>query len=352
MSCIGVKLKKTMQASRLLSMLMLLQSRGRMSAPALAQVLEVSVRTVLRDVDELSAAGVPIWGDRGRNGGFQLKAGWSTQLTGLTEPEVQALFLAGLPSAATELGLGAAATSARLKMLAALPSEWREQASTVASRLHVDPVDWYRNAESPQALREVADAVWRDLCIRIRYKSWRGVSTREVEPLGLVLKAGAWYLVGQPIQTKGDKKDALTFRLANILSVSSTAKKFRRPARFDLAKHWAESTQRFEANLYKHQAHVIASPRAQAWLANARVKSVGLSVDRQAACTPEGWLHVIMPIESIEHGVRQLLGYGAHVQVIEPPELRLALLKELEYVRNLYIADMESAQNATKSVAK
>ncbi|MBS7807827.1 YafY family protein [Variovorax sp. PCZ-1] len=325
-----------MQASRLLSMLMLLQSRGRMSAPALAQALEVSVRTVLRDVDELSAAGVPIWGDRGRNGGFQLKPGWSTQLTGLTEPEAQALSLAGLPSAATELGLGTAATSARLKMIAALPPEWREQASTVASRLHVDPVDWYRSAESPQALREVADAVWRNLCIRIRYESWRGVSTREVEPLGLVLKAGAWYLVARPIDKKNDKKEALTFRLLNILSVSATAKKFKRPASFDLAQHRVASTQRFEANLYRYQAHIIASPRAQTWLANGRVKSVALPARDQTENTPEGWVHVILPIESIEQGVRQLLGFGAQVQVIEPTELRSLFLQELANIKSIY----------------
>jgi predicted DNA-binding transcriptional regulator YafY len=324
-----------MQASRLLSMLMLLQSRGRMSAPALAQALEVSVRTVLRDVDELSAAGVPIWGDRGRNGGFQLKPGWSTQLTGLTEPEVQALFLAGLPSAATELGLGSAAASARLKMLAALPPEWREQASTVASRLHVDPVDWYRSAESPQALLEVAQAVWNNVRIRIRYESWRGVSTREVEPLGLVLKAGAWYVVAKPV----DKREALSFRLVNVLSVHMTTKTFKRPARFDLAQHWAESTKRFEANLYKYQAHILASPRAQTWLANGRVKAIALPADEQTDNTPEGWAHVILPIESIEHGVRQLLGYGAQVRVMGPAALQEAYTQELDAVKALYLKD-------------
>ncbi len=327
-----LKLTLTMKASRLLSIMMLLQARGRMSAPALAKALEVSVRTILRDVDELSAAGVPIWGDRGRNGGFQLKDGWSTQLTGLTEPEVQALFLAGLPSAATELGLGAAATSARLKMVAALPAQWREQATHVACRLHIDPVDWYRNDEKPQALQDVASAVWRSVRIHIQYQSWRGHSKREVEPWGLVLKAGAWYLVARPVDTT----KVLTFRLANIQSVDQTAKRFKRPVRFNLAEHWQASTQRFEAELYKHSARIMASPRAQTWLANGRVKVVASPDVVSSTSLPTDWRTFLLPIESVDHGVRQLLGLGAEVRVIEPPTLKAALQQELERLNALY----------------
>lgn len=313
--------------------MMLLQARGRMSAPALAQALEVSTRTILRDVDELSAAGVPIWGDRGRSGGFQLKAGWSTQLTGLTQPEVQALFLAGLPTAATELGLGTAATSARLKVVAALPDEWREQANNVSSRLHIDPVDWYRSTETPVALQEVASAVWRSVRLKIQYKSWRGVSKREVDPFGLVLKAGTWYLVARPV----GKPEALTFRLANIQSANTLPQRFKRPARFDLAAHWKASTQRFEAEQYKHSAHIVASPRAQNWLANGRVKAVALPDAPRDAKLPSDWAHFLLPMESVEHGVRQLLGFGAEVKVIAPPALRAALLHELGRLNAAYL---------------
>jgi predicted DNA-binding transcriptional regulator YafY len=136
--------------------------------------MEVSERTILRDIDQLSAAGVPLWGARGRQGGFQLREGWSTQLTGMTEPEAHALLLAGLPGPATELGLGAAAASARLKMVASLPSGWREQADRVGQRLHIDSVDWYRAQDAPKFLREVADAVWRARRIEVRYESWKG----------------------------------------------------------------------------------------------------------------------------------------------------------------------------------
>jgi predicted DNA-binding transcriptional regulator YafY len=206
--------KSVMKSSRLLSILMLLQAHGRLSAPALARTLEVSTRTILRDIDQLSAAGVPLWGERGREGGFQLREGWSTQLTGLTEPESQALLLAGLPAAATDLGLGAPAASARLKMVASLPAEWREQAGRVGARLHVDPVDWYRAKETPEFLRDMAQAVWQARRVAVRYESWRGQTERQLEPLGLVLKAGTWYVAAR-VQGQVAVR---TYRLAAVLA--------------------------------------------------------------------------------------------------------------------------------------
>src|SRR4030095_1502308 len=268
-----------MKASRLLSILMLLQARGRMTADALARAMEVSPRTILRDVDQLSAAGVPLWGERGRQGGFQLRAGWSTHLTGMTEPEATALLLAGLPGPATELGLGAAAASARLKLLASLPSEWREQADRVGERLHVDPLDWYRARDTPKFLREVADAVWHARRIGVNYESWSGSAKRELEPLGLVLKAGAWYLVAR---TAG-KETVRTYRLASMLGLRSSGRTFKRPRAFDLARTWAESSARFESELRKLHAVVRVSPRGMKWLNNARIPAVALSTEGPGA---------------------------------------------------------------------
>jgi predicted DNA-binding transcriptional regulator YafY len=202
-----------MLASRLLSLLMLLQSRGRMSAPALARQLEVSVRTVYRDIDSLSAAGVPVYGEPGRNGGYQLRDGWRTQLTGLTSGEARALFLAGLPGPAKALGMGEAAASAHLKLMAALPGDWQADAERVGSRFHLDPVDWFRDAAPADHLREVAQAVWNEQRLRMRYESWTEVAEREIDPLGLVLKAGAWYVVGR----RG--RVARTYRLSNMHEV-------------------------------------------------------------------------------------------------------------------------------------
>ena len=302
-----------MKASRLLSILMLLQTRGRTSAGALARELEVSERTILRDIDQLSAAGVPLWGERGRNGGFQLRPGWTTQLTGLTEDEASTLLLAGLPGAATELGLGEAAVSARLKLLASVPAPLREGAAAVAERLHIDPADWYRAPDRPAFLREAAHGVWHHQRLRVAYDSWRGRVRRELEPLGLVLKAGAWYLVAR----EAGQTEPRTYRLASMVTMEPGSGRFRRPRSFDLARWWRESSARFEAQLRPLTARVRASPRLMGWLVQARTPH---AVAEGAAAG--GWPVVTLPIESIEHGARQVLGYGDEVEVLAPPALR------------------------------
>lgn len=320
-----------MQAGRLLSILMLLQSQGRLTAPALARTLEVSTRTILRDIDQLSAAGVPVWGEAGRNGGFQLREGWSTRLTGLTESESQALLLAGLPAAATDLGLGAAAASARLKMVAALPPAWRQQADRVGARLHIDPVDWYRSSETPEHLRGLADAVWNTRRIAVRYESWRGAGERELEPLGLVMKAGTWYLVA-----RAPGQNAMrTYRISAVKSLRVLPTGFRRPRHFDLASYWQGSIERFEADLRPQQAVVSVSPRALGWLRNERHPFVPGITFPGTTLSPD-WTVVGLPIESIEHGARRLLSYGGEVEVLAPPALRQRVLDELAAVQRRY----------------
>lgn len=326
-----------MKASRLLSILMLLQAHGRLTAPALARLLEVSTRTVLRDIDQLSAAGVPLWGARGRQGGFQLRDGWSTRLTGLTEPESQALLLGGLPGAATDLGLGAAAASARLKMVASLPVEWRAQAERVGMRLHIDPVEWYRSQETPVHLREVAEAVWHARHIVVRYEGWRGPTERTLEPLGLVLKAGTWYMVAC---VRG-RTEPRTYRLAAVQALQTPGTHFSRPGDFDLVRCWQASVVRFETGLQSFHAQVRVSARALGWLVNERTPFVRLDESHQAV--RPGWTLVRLSIESIEHGARRLLSLGAEVEVLAPPELRQRLLDELAAIRAQYLTENRSA---------
>lgn len=320
-----------MKASRLLSILMLLQAQGRCTAGALASALEVSERTILRDIDQLSAAGVPLWGERGRLGGFQLRPGWTTQLTGMNEAEASALLLAGLPGPAMELGLGNAAASARLKLVASVPAPLRSAASTVAERLHIDPLDWYRTAEAPALLRAAADAVWRGRRIRIDYTSWRGTSQRELEPLGLVLKAGAWYLVARGVGKAPAPAELRTYRLASMQSLQVGRAGFRRPRGFDLARFWQASAERFEAELRPLQAQVLVSPRALNWLRHARSRFVELpmppATPPRRRRAPAGWQCVQLPLESIEQGARQILGYGGEAEALAPPALRAEVVR-------------------------
>ncbi len=322
-----------MRASRLLSILMLLQTRGRLSAPVLAAELEVSQRTILRDIDHLSAAGVPIWSDRGRDGGFQLREGWSTNLTGLTENEAQALFLSGMPSAAAELGLGNASVSARLKMLASLPDELRENAEQVNARLHFDPIDWFRAAVPTDHLQAIAHCVWHQRIADMQYESWKGTKRRTIKPLGLVLKAGTWYTAA----LADDAKEARIYRLSNIHQLEVRDTVFRRPKKFDLAEFWKQSTQRFETEIYSDVATLLVSKRGMRQLLELSA-TVGEAAKKTAVpdASHEGWSKVIVPIESLDHASGQLLGLGVEVQVIEPPALRDRMKELIDAIKKYY----------------
>lgn len=192
-----------MQSSRLLAILLRLQTQGRVSAAVLAQAFEVSVRTIYRDIDALSAAGVPVYAEKGRHGGFVLRGGYRTHLTGLNRPEAESLFLAGVPVAAAQLGLGPALDTTRMKLLAALPDAARQDAQRVASRFHIDPVGWFQGPDEQALLPELAAAVWSQRLLQVRYDSWKGVVERRLAPLGLVLKGGLWYLVAAACNRAG-----------------------------------------------------------------------------------------------------------------------------------------------------
>lgn len=319
-----------MRASRLLTIQMLLESRGRMSARELAQKLEVSERTLYRDVDELAAAGVPVFAERGRNGGFRLVEGWKTTLTGFTALEAQAVFMSGLAEPATQLGLGQHVTGAQLKLVNALPAHQRTDAQRIQSRFHLDAVDWYREGESVPHLATAAAAVWQDLQLVIHYESWQRSAQRTVNPLGLVLKAGTWYLVaareGKP----------LTYRISNIHSAQLQTTATIRPAGFDLAAYWADSLRRFETQLYKTHAVVLASARGLKDL-----RKLSAAVARSLASvqpTRGGKVRVEIPIESVEHATGQLLHLAPDVEVLAPRTLKRALVRKLDEINRCYRA--------------
>ena len=322
-----------MPASRLLSLLMILQTRGRVSAQSLAEALEVSVRTIHRDVDELSASGVPIWADRGRLGGFQLQPGWRTKVDGLTAPEAQAMFLGGLPGPASELGLGEAMASAQLKLLAALPDGWREDARRVSARFHLDPIDWYRGPSASDHLPAIARAVWSERRVAMRYESWKGEVSRRVDPLGLVLKAGIWYLAAQ---VANDKRGVRTYRLSNILDLEVTEETFERPAGFELAAWWLASTRRFEKELAVDTAQLRVSAAGLKAL-----RDLGAAVAQAAEASASGpdeagWRRVTIPIESIAHAAAQVLRLGAQAEVLKPAALRRELQERVSAIAALY----------------
>jgi predicted DNA-binding transcriptional regulator YafY len=306
-----------MLASRLLSILLLLQTRGRMSASALAREFEVSVRTIHRDIDQLSAAGIPVYAERGRSGGFRLIDGYRTKLTGLTQSEAEALFLAGLPGPAAQLGLSDLLSAARLKLLAALPPAVQADAERIASRFHLDPVAWFRGADPLPSLQTIARAVWSDRYLKVRYRAAGETETRprKLGPLGLVLKGGLWYLVAQ------SGKATRTYRVANVHDAQIADEAFARPKNFDLAAHWEQASRAYETGVYRETAEVRISPRGMALL-----ELLGPYVTEAAAKHGKrdrrGWTRCTLPVESVRQGVRDLMRLGDDMEVLGPPTLR------------------------------
>jgi predicted DNA-binding transcriptional regulator YafY len=308
-----------MRASRLVSILLLLQTRGRMTAQELADRLEVSVRTIYRDAESLHAAGIPLYGDAGPKGGYQLLDGYRTRLTGLTADEAESLFLAGLPGPAAELGLGAVVTAAQLKLMAALPVELRDRAGRIQERFHLDAPTWYRDPEPVTYLPAVADAVWNERRIQVRYRRWKAPQEveRRLDPYGLVIKAGRWYLVARA------GEDVRTYRVSQILDLHPLPEGFTRPDGFDLAAYWQGYLAEFEARLRWGVAVVRLSPRGMENLADLMTPGVVAAAGESAEPPDEeGWTRVTVPIESIEHALAEFLRLGTDVEVLAPAELR------------------------------
>ncbi|MEU9454989.1 YafY family protein [Streptomyces sp. NPDC048277] len=309
-----------MKSSRLVSILLLLQTRGRMTAAQLAAELEVSVRTVYRDVEALGAAGVPLYGDAGHAGGYRLLDGWRTRLTGLTTAEAEALFLAGAPGPAAELGLGPVLAAAQLKVRAALPPELRAHADRISGRFHLDAPGWYTDDEAAPHLPAVAAAVWNGRALDVRYRRWREPTDvrRRLEPYGLVLKAGRWYVVAAP----GPR----TYRVDQILELDSLEEEFTRAEDFDLAAYWTAYQRGFHARLYDGggEALVRLAP--------------GVTLPRAVTVAPEGGggRVVRVPVESVGHAVAEFLRLGTDIEVLEPPELRERIARTVAELAERY----------------
>ena len=311
-----------MRASRLVSIILLLQARGQLTAAQLAKELEVSVRTIYRDAESLHAAGIPLYGDAGHHGGYQLLDGYRTRLTGLSAEEAKALSLSGLPGPAAELGLGSVLATAQLKVQAALPPALAEQLGVTAQRFHLDPTGWYAQAEDAPFLPAVADAVWRGAALRVRYRRWKAPTDvdRRLEPYGLVLKAGRWYLVAAP----GPR----TYRVDQILDLAVLEESFTIPESFSLAGYWQPYTAEFLAGLHRADAVVRLSPAA---------RLTGRDADALAATgvrEPDGWTRAVLPIESVDLAIRGFL--TPDIEVLEPPELRAQVAARARAIAALY----------------
>jgi predicted DNA-binding transcriptional regulator YafY len=323
-----------MRASRLVTVLLLLQSRGQLTAGELAAELEVSERTIHRDVDALSASGVPVYAERGPHGGIRLVDGYRTRLTGLTGDEAEALFLAGIPGPAAELGLSTVVAAAQLKVLASLPPELRTRASRLVERFHLDAGDWFRASQPVPHLAALSDAVWSSTRISIEYQRAEEIVQRDIEPLGLVLKAGTWYVVAS---VDGQFR---TYRVSRVVGATPSTERFERPEGFDLAAYWAESTAAYERDVPRVDVEVRVRPDRLDRLRDAVGGAALNAAETLTDPDPDGWLRLRLRLDWPGDAARTLLSAGRWVEVLGPPDIRARVASTARAVADRYAGDL------------
>jgi len=309
---------RLVRSNRLIALVMLCRSRSSWTASELADELEVSVRTIYRDVAALQEVGVPLWTESGPGGGVRLLPGW-TALDNLTGDEAAALSLSGVPSAVADLGLGAVAMSARLKVRSSLPADLRGRAERAEARFLLDAPGWFRRPEPLDHLSALSEAVWSDRRIEVTYRRGEHTVRRTLDPLGLVLKAGTWYLVA------AHRGRPRSYRVSRVVSSRVLVSPARRPEGFELSSWWSESTVEFERTLLTQRCRLAIERHMLHWLSHvvdpqSARESIDAGVDRG-----DGWVELELWVESTEVAVVQLCAFGGSIEVLEPDELRAGL---------------------------
>lgn len=313
-----------MRADRLLSLMLLLQARGGATARALAAELEVSVRTVYRDLGALAAAGVPVVTESGPGGGCRLMDGYRFPLRGLRSEEAEALLILGVPGALRELGLDRALDAAqhRIRLTAGLA----DRAERDAALVHLDMPRWFVGQEEVPCLRDLAQALRlrRRLAFRYRHQDGRSDEPRAAGPLGLVNKAGTWYLVASP----ADTADPVfrVFRAGRITAARVLAEPFERPAGFELAAFWRQWSAEFAASRPGIQVRLRASPEALAIFPQIFGQAAGPALEAALAPDADGWRVVTLPFEHELAAAYRLAGFGSQVEVLIPSSVQARLV--------------------------
>jgi predicted DNA-binding transcriptional regulator YafY len=304
------------RADRLLSILLLLQVHRRMTAHALARQLEVSERTIYRDADALSAAGVPVVATRGHGGGLSLIDGFRTNLTGLTEEEAQTLVVSRPQRLLAELGMDHSSSSALTKLHAALPGPARIAARQIGERIHVDESGWLGTRDDVPLLPTLLEAIWEERALAMTYTRGESAFERLVEPLGLVAKGSAWYLVAR---AEGELR---SYRVSRIRAARVTDTPFTRPPDFDLASFWEQSSAEFVAAVPRYYVTVRAHPEIVPIMPH-----VGkfTRIERMDPPGEDGWTVVCIRFQLEWEARHYVLGFADRIEVIDPVELRQAL---------------------------
>jgi len=318
-----------MRGDRLISILLLLQSQGRITAKELAEKLEVSERTIYRDMEALSGTGIPVFADRGKNGGWSLLEGFQTGLTGLKESEIHALLVSPSAQLLDDLDLSRPSDDARNKLIASLPSKYRENAKEVWNRIHIDTSTWKKQKEKLGSFEILKNAIWKEHKIKIVYTRADGkTDERIVEPLGLVAKGDRWYLIAS--KDNGEIRNYRASRIEYAMPVNET---FERPKNFNLAHYWTSSTKAFLENLPTYEVHVEVNesilPRLTFTGHFVRINEIGNR-------TNDDWIPVKLTFDTEEEAKRYILGFADKIKVIKPMELQNKILKMAESTVEFY----------------
>jgi len=321
------------KSDRLLFILGHLQMNGRATARELSRLLEVSKRTIHRDMETLAMAGIPVYAERGYRGGWSLPEGYRNKLTGLTSEEISSLLLIGSSGAVTDLGLAASAQTALRKLLAALPETVRHDAEIARQRIHIDGAGWRAPAAGaaadPAILTIVQQAVWESRKLRIRYQAARAEAAKErvVSPLGLIVKMSVWYVAALV------EEDVRSYRVSRIVEAEALADTFERPPRFDLAAWWEASMAEFRAALPRYPALVRIA--ADHWPQFRQERYVHVQGEPRPAAK-ERWICAEVEFNTLESACSIMLYYGRHAEAIGPAPFREAVRSELLAASKLY----------------
>ncbi len=328
-----------MRADRLIRLTLLLQNEGKLTTAELSQRLEVSERTILRDMDALSASGIPVYAERGNRGGWKLSEGYRTRLTGLKANELVTLLLSTHSQLLSDLGMNDSFQDAQQKILAASPTMIHPTIQSIRSKIHIDGASWHPQEQNSSQLESIQEAVFSEQKLSIVYK--RDDGSQPVErilcPLGLVAKRSVWYLVGMIDSSEHEshpQAELRTYRVSRIEAVIQLHEHFTPPVDFDLAAYWEQSKQQFRHTL----PHYEAILRVEANLLS-RIKQERFIRILQMQPCEQNWWELKLDLATLEYACQLLLGWGAEARIVHPPELKEQVIKAAHRLITAYEQD-------------
>ncbi|MEK4851207.1 YafY family protein [Paenibacillus sp. FSL H7-0756] len=315
-----------MRADRLITIVQLLQSRGKISSKELAQTLEVSERTIFRDMEALSFSGIPVLAERGREGGWKLAEGYRNSLSGMNTKEIAALLVPADPAILRALGIQEEFSSAARKLQAAATRQPLTPFSFLSQRIHIDGAGWHSSGETYPCLPALQEALWENLRVSITYLRGEDAAERLVAPLGLVVKRGVWYLVA------GHDSELRTYRVSRITEAKVTNESFEQPEDFVLSEYWETSTAAFKSALPRYPASLLVRDHTMKELQRERY----VALLHQEPSEAPGWIRAEAEFNTPESACRIILSLGQGIKVTAPPELADTVASALREAAALY----------------